>query len=161
MEKYAVFNENRTHRYVLQRRWGNGRLMVWVMLNPSTADETIDDPTIRRCMGFALHRGCDGSLWGGIHVVNVMAFRATSPKECLAADDPFGPLNAKYLREAEHYSGGRVVCAWGAKAPAKYVKLALEALSPAKLFCLGTTKDGSPKHPLYLAGDTEIVRYAP
>ncbi len=159
MEKYAVLNKSRTHRYVLQRRWGNGRLMVWVMLNPSTADETVDDPTIRRCKGFALSG--DGPLWGGIHVVNVMAFRATSPKECLAADDPFGPLNAEYLHEAAHYSGGNVVCAWGAKAPAGYVKLALEALRPAKLFCLGTTKDGSPKHPLYLAGDTEIVRYRP
>ncbi len=161
METYAIFSEDRRHRYMLQRRWSDGSLMVWVMLNPSTADETIDDPTIRRCIGFARRRGCDGRAFSGIHVVNVMAFRATSPKECLEADDPFGPENAKYLRVAAYCGGWKVVCAWGTKAPAKYVKLALEALQPATLFCLGTTKDGSPKHPLYVRGDAALVRYRP
>ena len=161
METYAIFSEGRQHRYMLQRRWGDGELMVWVMLNPSTADETIDDPTIRRCMGFARRRSCDGRVWSGIHVVNVMAFRATSPKECLAADDPFGPSNAEYLHAATYRGDGKVMCAWGTKAPADYVRLTLEALRPATLFCLGTTKDGSPKHPLYLPGDTAIVRYRP
>jgi len=117
------------------------------MLNPSTADETTDDPTIRKCMGF-------GERWGGseLIVVNLYAFRATDPRELLWQSDPIGSENWKYIDEAltrANYFGGIVVGAWGAFE----VGAALQKSGLARkigLRCLGKNKNGSPKHPLYV-----------
>lgn len=145
----AVFSEDGRYRYSLKRRWSERPLMVWCMLNPSTADANQDDPTIRRCIGFALRGG-----YGGIHVVNLMAYRATDPAECLQQFDPCGPENDDYLERAARGTG-QVVCAWGTKAPEKIVKRGVSHLAGdvagADLICLGTTKNGSPRHPLYVA----------
>src|SRR5579885_3397338 len=100
---------------------------VFVMLNPSTADATLDDPTIRRCRGFAKAWGCNGLV-----VANLFAYRATNPKELKLADDPIGPDNDKILRELakEHYD---IVCAWGSSfVPAKRVIEVLDILSGAR-----------------------------
>ena len=90
MEKGARFSESRTHRYALWRIWEKGAPMVmFVGLNPSTADETQDDPTIRRCIDFAKRWG-----YGGLYMLNIFAFRATNPKDMKAAADPVGPDRA-------------------------------------------------------------------
>ena len=82
----ARLSDDRRYRYLLVRRWDNTLPdATFVMLNPSTADERDDDPTIRKCIGFAKRWGC-----GGIKVVNLYAFRATNPRDCFAAADPIG-----------------------------------------------------------------------
>jgi hypothetical protein len=78
MLREAEISEDGKYRYALMRMWDDKPLMMFCMLNPSTADATKDDPTIRRCIGFAKDRG-----YGGIYVVNLMAYRATDPAECL------------------------------------------------------------------------------
>ena len=143
----ATISSDGLYRYELGREWSNDVPLVWCMLNPSTADENVDDPTIRRCISFAKTWG-----YGGIYVVNLMVFRATYPKQCLEAIYPIGPANRLYLQTAAQI-GHKVMCAWGTKAPPEIVRQGLEAMSAAELFCLGTTKDGHPRHPLYVKGN--------
>lgn len=156
--KSAILSECRTYRYVLFRhipcalRWV--RPALFVMLNPSVADAAIDDPTIRRCVGFATAWGCTS-----LNVVNLFALRATDPKELSKHRDPVGPENNRYIAEQiEQCRLGVIIVAWGAHDFAQ--KRALE-LSPllqehgAK--CLGTTKDGAPRHPLYVKASQEPV----
>jgi hypothetical protein len=134
-------------RYALWRAWDPDRPTVaFVGLNPSTADETLDDPTIRRCIGFAKSWG-----YGGLYMLNLFAFRATDPADMKAAADPVGPYND----EALSYRQSRcqlTVAAWGVhggfKGRADHV-LSHVLVSDA-VYCLGKTKDGFPKHPLYL-----------
>lgn len=131
--------------------------MVWVMLNPSTADATEDDPTIRRCIGFAKREGC-----GGISVRNVFALRATNPDELLKHPDPFGPENEAYLLGARNVSLLTVlVLGWGAKIKSPrlvgYYQRAAACLTGQSPHCFGLTKDGDPRHPLYLKGDAPLV----
>ncbi|WP_276968362.1 DUF1643 domain-containing protein, partial [Metallibacterium scheffleri] len=114
-----------------------------VGLNPSTADETQDDPTIRRCVGFA-------KAWGyqALCMVNLFAFRATRPDDMLAAADPVGPDNDAHLR-ALSGEAGVIVAAWGALGTHRGRDVEVCALLPA-LHCLTLTKGGQPGHPLYL-----------
>lgn len=144
MLKDTVFSPCRTYRYALWREWPDGDgYAMFVGLNPSTADETRDDPTIRRCIAFA-------KAWGyaALCMTNLFAFRATDPKVMMAAGDPVGPENDAHLallaREA-----GVVVAAWGTHGTHKRRADAVRSLLPA-LHCLATTKDGHPGHPLYL-----------
>ncbi len=145
------------YRYRLWRTWVSeaGRV-CWIMLNPSTADAVWDDPTVRRCMGFAEDWG-----YGGIEVVNLFAFRSTSPFELYGQADPVGPdNNAEILTRAQ--SAPRVIAAWGHHGDllgrASQVTRWLCEHGVA-LDCLGLTKDGHPKHPVRLAGDTALVPY--
>jgi hypothetical protein len=103
----AVLSDCGTYRYVLTRRWVEGPLLGWVMLNPSTADAERDDPTIRRCMGFA-------RTWGfaGIIVRNLYAARSSSPAALWSHPEPGGPANDQYL--AGTGVDQLTVCAWGA-----------------------------------------------
>jgi hypothetical protein len=131
--------------------------MVFVMQNPSTADATEDDPTIRRCVGFARREG-----FGGISVRNVFALRATDERELLTHTDPFGPENESHLLAARQVSMlTRLVVAWGERVGGKrlrhhYVRAAV-LLSTLGPYCLGTNRSGEPKHPLYLRADAEMV----
>lgn len=152
VSKGATMSACGAYRYALWRDWdvAKGRV-CWIMLNPSTADAEEDDPTIRRCMGFARAWG-----YGGIVVVNLFAFRATKPADMLYADDPVGPDNDATIREALN-SGltAMHVCAWGQNAPrdreAEVVKLIRDyGYVP---HALRLTKSGHPGHPLYLPGD--------
>ncbi|MBE3065409.1 MAG: DUF1643 domain-containing protein [Spirochaetes bacterium] len=154
MNSGAVLSGDGKYRYSLTRRWGHGSLMVWCMLNPSTADENQDDPTIRRCMRFALREGYDG-----IHVVNLMSYRATNPMAAIIAADPFGPENDRYQIEAAAL--GDVVCAWGALASRAAIVRSVENFRSvgARLLCLGTTRGGQPRHPLYLRADTPLAEW--
>lgn len=127
-----------------------------MMLNPSTADASIDDPTIRRCRGFAKLWGCNG-----LTVVNLYALRSTDPKQLWASMDSIGHYNDNWLRRLvkEHTD---VVCAWGAKAAPDRVGdfCRMVSLLDVRLWCLGTNKDGSPKHPLYVKADTPLIRWS-
>lgn len=130
---------------------------LFVMLNPSTADASLDDPTIRRCRGFAKTWGC-----AGLMVANLYALRSTDPKALWAHADPVGPENDEYLADlARKY--GDVVCAWGAIArPDRVARFheIMESVRPAvRLWCLGTTKSGAPRHPLYVKADQPLLPY--
>lgn len=131
------------YRYTLWRRWGPGHMCMFVGLNPSTADATVDDPTIRRCVAFARSWGYSGLL-----MTNLFAWRATDPRDMLAADDPVGPDNDQTLR-ATWLAAGITVAAWGTHGTHQGRDAHVRAMLPA-LHCLRLTKDGHPGHPLYL-----------
>jgi len=124
------------------------------MLNPSTADASVNDPTIRRCIGYTRREG-----YGSLVVVNLYALRSTDPVELARHAAPCGPDNdAAILAAAE--DARLIVAAWGsdtmAPARARAVEHLLDGLP---LWCLGTNKDGEPKHPLYLAADLCLLPY--
>lgn len=153
----AVLSECGVYRYRLTRVWdADAPQACFVMLNPSTADATHDDPTIRRCLGFARSWRC-----GGIEVVNLFAFRATDPEALLDAADPIGPGNGDHIHEAA-VRCRPVVAAWGAHAKARgranYVAHGLRQAGVV-LKCLGVTKDGFPRHPLYVNATAELADY--
>lgn len=155
----AVLSECGTYRYRLSRTWDESlRPACWVLLNPSTADATEDDATIRRCVGFARAWGC-----GGIVVVNLFAYRATDPRELKRHPDPVGPENDRHIRATVEQCHP-VVAGWGVHGVmlnrAEKVERLLRDVG-VPLWCLGTTKDGHPRHPLYLASAAVLVEYRP
>ena len=142
--KSADFSPCRTYRYALWRRWGDAPdYVMFVGLNPSTADETQDDPTIRRCIAYAKDWG-----YSGLCMTNLFAFRATDPEVMKMADDPIGPENDRYLDECA-YGAGVVVAAWGVHGTLGGRHRPVIVRLP-KLHYLRLTKDGHPGHPLYL-----------
>jgi hypothetical protein len=136
--------------------------MTFIMLNPSTADAEQDDATIRRCIGFARRHNCSELI-----VVNLFAYRATNPRELYKAHDPVGPDNMEHVLRAleDTYKSedpGYVVCAWGAHG--KLMDQDETVLGwiegedfPA--YCLAINKDGTPKHPLYMPADAQLIPY--
>ena len=153
--KRAELSDCGTYRYRLTRHWDSDRPpMTFVMLNPSTADADIDDPTIRRCVGFAKREGA-----GGIVVVNLYAFRATDPRDLPKDGGKVGPRNEHYLHDAIMEANGRpIVCAWGTKGNGSFFVQWAKGYG-ANLMALGITKDGFPKHPLYIAGNAPLMPY--
>lgn len=154
----AVFSPCRSYRYALTRRWGTGAMSAaFVMLNPSTADAFTTDPTVRRCLGFA--RG-----WGasGLVVVNAFGLRATDPGDLYRHPDPVGPDNDMSIAEHLADVAGPVVCAWGTHGAlhgrGAEVAALLREIGVQPL-CLGTTKDGHPRHPLYLPQTAQLSEY--
>lgn len=154
----ALLSDCGTYRYRLGRQWRmNGRRLAWVMLNPSTADDELDDPTIRRCMGFSRDLG-----YGGMVVVNLFALRATDPRGLSEHVEPIGPDNDRHIRSVAEECRA-VVCAWGAHRmvsdgrAAEVLHMMLEV--GATPHCLGRTKTGRPKHPLYVKAGTPLVEY--
>lgn len=141
----ATFSPCRLYRYSLWRCWGpaSGRYVMFVGLNPSTADELLNDPTIRRCIAYARSWG-----YAGLCMANIFAFRATQPADMKACLDPIGPENDRYLLRLFQLAGV-VVAAWGTDGAHLSRGEAVNALLP-KLHCLKRTKDGHPGHPLYL-----------
>jgi hypothetical protein len=151
----AALSADRLYRYELTRMWGAEPHATFVMLNPSTADADVDDPTIRRCIGFARSWGC-----GGLVVVNLYALRATQPADLWRAADPVGPDNDEHLSLALYLargSTGPVVAAWGAHAKPDRVRFLTDAARDhgVQLLALKVTKAGAPGHPLYLRADAE------
>jgi hypothetical protein len=150
----ALFSACRTWRYELARELAGAGTVAFVGLNPSTADEASDDPTIRRCIGFA--RG-----WGfaRLEVVNLYAFCTTDPRELWRADDPVGPENDRIL--AEVFDGAElVIAAWGMHARAERLGELATVLGNRRLHALGVTKNGAPRHPLYVRADVQPWPYA-
>ena len=147
----AEFSECQKYRYVLWRKWewqGYANQVMFIGLNPSTADEIQDDPTIRRCIRFAKDWG-----YGGLIMMNAYAYRATDPKVMMAAPDPVGPGNDEafgYRRSQV----GMIVAAWGTKCSDEREKRLFQVINQP-IYCLGKTKAGKPKHPLYLRADTK------
>lgn len=142
----ATFSETGLYRYTLSRTWEPAKpRMAWIMLNPSTADAEVDDPTIRRCIGFAKREGC-----GGIEVLNLYALRATTPKELRGHPDPEGPDNPLAWAETLYDPAPAVVvAAWGMTAASLRLppSEALRGYCGPPMRCLGTTRDGFPRHP--------------
>lgn len=149
----AILSTDEVYRYTLLRRWlfGKGRCL-FIMLNPSTADAINDDPTIKRCISFA-------KQWEfrEMMVTNIFALRATYPKDLKAHESPIGPENDRYLVEAVR-KADRIVAAWGVHGSfmGRSVQV-LEMLKGKDVRCLGTTKDGQPRHPLMVAYATQLV----
>lgn len=142
----AWFNETRTHRYLLTRSWSASHVMTWIMLNPSTADAFTDDPTIRRCAGFAKREGC-----GGIQVLNLYGLRATDPHDLWdsagAGVDPVGASNDVII--ADRVRSGLVVAGWGNHGVRRGRAVAQRLIAAeVDLLCLGVTGNGQPIHPL-------------
>lgn len=143
MISWATFSPCRTHRYTLGRRWSDQPLVMFIGLNPSTADENIDDPTVRRCITYAKDWG-----YGGLLMTNIFAYRSTDPKGLLGCEDPVGSDNDKALLEC-YQQAGIAIAAWGVHGTLLGRDSHVKTLLP-KLHYLKLTKDGHPGHPLYL-----------
>jgi len=155
MDTGARISLDRVYRYHLWRTWDDDApRFVVIGLNPSTADETVDDPTIRRCIGFARREGC-----GGLDMVNLFAFRATDPASMKAASDPIGDANDAVIAAViTTRASDRIVAAWGVHGAFLGRGAAVARTCPT-LRCFGVTKDGHPKHPLYLSSSTPLVPF--
>lgn len=157
----AVLSACQRYRYRLWRVWDHDLApTAFVMLNPSTADATADDPTIRRCTAFARRWGA-----GGIVVVNLFAFRATDPEALVEAHasgvDVVGPDAERHL-DAVFSVADVVVCAWGAHplaTPSRVAQVLSRIPRETEVTCLGRTKGGAPRHPLYLRRDSARETY--
>lgn len=146
-------------RWSLSRTWGDAEPLVWLMLNPSTADAESDDPTIRRCMGFARDRG-----YGGIVVVNLFAYRATKPSDLVDAFRAgwIDAVDMDVNRASVGVAAAQrdVVAAWGAHPITRQVRHGIDVRDDARnVWCLGRTKDGYPRHPLYVKADQPFEVY--
>jgi hypothetical protein len=148
MLKDAIIDESEKYRYVLERRWGttSDNVINFVLLNPSTADASQDDPTVKACIQFAKNLGFNGLL-----ITNLFAFRATDPIKMKSCKYPHGSKNDRYIEDAAKKSK-MIIVAWGNHGThCDRDKEVIKLLSPIKnLFCLGITASGNPKHPLYI-----------
>lgn len=148
----AVYSDCETYRYLLTRVWAPGPKALFVMLNPSTATEVQNDPTVERCERRARALG-----FGAFRVTNIFAFRATDPKVMRAAADPVGPGNDAAILESVGWADS-IVCAWGNHGLHLDRGARVEALlraSGARLTHLGLTGQGQPRHPLYVGYDQQ------
>jgi hypothetical protein len=157
MIKEAEISKDGKYRYFLSRFWDEEiDPLVFCMLNPSTADAEKDDPTIRRCMGFAEREGK-----GGLIVVNLWALRTYDPQDLKKITDPFGPENEYYQTMALRACEGSVICAWGnhghQTVADQLFRLNCQKLK-VKMVCLGQNKNGAPKHPLYVKADQPFLQ---
>lgn len=163
MKRSAIVSACGQYRYRLKRSWDPSLpSCMFIMLNPSTADHEIDDPTITRCIDFAQAWGC-----GTLYVGNLFAFRATEPKKMKAAADPVGPNNKHHLRRVAlkvARSGGICVAAWGShggyRDQDKVVLKWFRAFG-VQLHYLKLTKKLVPRHPLYLKGNLKPTPWNP
>lgn len=153
VKRGATFSDCGRYRYLLSREWDVELPSVtFVMLNPSTADGFQDDPTIRRCIGFARRWG-----FGKLEIANLFAWRSTDPQRLGSVSDPVGPENDSHLKRLATVSL-RVVAAWGVRGGLhNRDRDVLQLLSDCS--CLGTSKQGFPKHPLYISYETPLEPY--
>jgi hypothetical protein len=161
----AVISGDGNYRYHLRRTIApRGRLATFILLNPSTADAWVDDPTIRKCIGFCQRWGC-----GELHVANLFAIRATDPAVMRRADDPVGPDNRAWVQRIVDITVNRVtsghrgcvVCGWGTRG--SYMDQDRTVLGwirdICEPVCLGLTQDAHPRHPLYVPYSVERVAF--
>lgn len=143
----ADYSDCMAYRYALTRVWGTGAKALFVMLNPSTATEVQNDPTVERCERRARTLGL-----GAFRVVNIFAFRATDPLAMRATADPVGPQNDAAILAGVDWAD-QIICGWGGHGAhlgrgERVEEMLRRAAQP--LFHLGLTKGGQPKHPLYI-----------
>jgi hypothetical protein len=153
----AVMSASETYRYLLWRMWDGRPPLVFVLLNPSTADASVDDQTVRLCIRRAAVMG-----YGGVRIINLFALRATDPGALYTHPDPIGANNNLSILEAVR-DAGMVICGWGRHGNhlnrANVVLGLLESKGIAP-HCLRVNKDGTPSHPLYLPGNIEPIPYS-
>lgn len=152
MRKYALISSCGTYRYSLTRLWDDSLPnLLFIMLNPSTADSNIDDPTIRRCISFAKDNG-----FGSVSVGNLYSFRSTDPSvlKTMNVEIAIGPENSDHLEELISHSG-KIIVAWG-KHGGMGTSLVRNLLAEKEVFALQVNKDGSPKHPLYISSKATL-----
>jgi hypothetical protein len=157
----AEFSDDGIYRYSLTRTWdGSLPTMAWIMLNPSEANEERNDPTTVRCMTYAEREGC-----GSIEIVNLYAIRSPIPAVLRRVNDAVGPDNGRHITAMmRRRTVKRIVCGWGSnmRFGSNWPDAILNVLNAADereraLECLGVTKDGLPRHPLYLRGVEPII----
>ncbi len=146
------------YRYTLVRQWQPGNhCLSWILLNPSEADATLDDPTIRRCKAFAQRWGYDG-----IHVANLFAWRDKDRSQLRKVSDPVGPENDRYILDVAR-SSDKVILGWGESGrllgrSEAVIKLLFDAgITP---YALAVNKSKAPRHPLYISADSVPFHYA-
>ncbi|SLN43345.1 DUF1643 domain-containing protein [Roseisalinus antarcticus] len=164
-ESVAVYSPCENYRYLLTRTWDpDGARALFVMLNPSTATERQNDPTVERCERRARALG-----FGAFRVTNIFAWRATDPKALRQVADPVGPGNdAALIESATRWirpgTGDRIICAWGTHGALLDRSAAVATLLGAangSLYHLGLTKDGHPRHPLYIGYSVQPEPWTP
>lgn len=149
----------RRYRYRLWRLWGKSSTVLWIMLNPSTADEHVLDPTLRRVERFSRDLGYDG-----FEVANLFALRSPSPKSLYKTDKPIGaaPLGIDNDNAIVDLASAAslIVAGWGKEkiARARAIEV-MRLLKGYHVCCLGKNADGSPRHPLYLPADTQLESF--
>ena len=155
----ALYSDCETYRYALTRTWDkDGKRLLYIMLNPSKATEVANDPTIERCERRARALG-----YGAFRACNIFAFRETDPAELRRATDPVGPENDGVLLKSCGWADD-ILCAWGAHGDhlARGEAVAtLLASTGRPLLCLGKTRAGHPRHPLYIGYGTRPERFVP
>lgn len=150
----AVLSSDNLYRYRLWRIWDPSRQLLNIIgLNPSTADATEDDPTLKRCMAFAQREG-----YGGLVLTNLFAYRSTDPEEMMEADDPVGPENDAHLLVAANECR-QVLLAWGNGGSYLDRSAQVQAMLGPDRLCLGVTAQGEPRDPLYLKKDEPFVPF--
>jgi len=159
----AEFSSDRVYRYTLRRRWEDRTerhlSIVWLMFNPSTADEVENDPTIRKCIGFSRRWGYEKLV-----ILNLYAVRNSDPRVLRFVDDPVGPENDEWIRKSLT-EASEVVCAWGCAQHMPTIDarikdvLKIVAESGRRMVCLGYRKDHHPRHPLMVSYDTQRIPY--
>jgi hypothetical protein len=150
----ASISADGKYRYSLTRCWNSALPMCcWICLNPSTADEHKDDPTVRKIVGFSARL-----LYGGFHLFNLFAFRATTPRDMYRAVDPIGPDNSPIWIAAETriLSPDPVIVAWGSLRNTFRPRASAVLSELSNPRCLGTTATGDPRHPLMIAYSTVL-----
>ena len=159
MEKDAIISKCGNYRYSLSRIWDKDKpLVMFLMFNPSTADTDRDDPTIRKCIGYAKNWG-----YGGILVGNLFAFRSSDPLDLLYSDNPIGKHNGEYLEKMFDKSS-IIIFAWGNQKILDKIydgpfKDFSKNKNREKYYYLELSKRGTPKHPLYLKKELKPIKY--
>lgn len=160
MESGACFDATGAYRYSLWRKWNyKAPRLAFVMLNPSTADAQMNDPTIRRCLRFAQTWG-----YGSMEIVNLFALRTSQPTILRKARDPIGPDCDHHILTAVEQAD-RVILAWGnwgnlyGRDRTVLDLLTARITARKSLYCFGLTQAGQPRHPLYLRQDVQLIPY--
>ncbi len=154
INKSATFSNCRKYRYALSRSWDDKKkIVLFIGLNPSTADEKKDDPTIRRCINYAQSWG-----YGGLQVANLFAYRATKPTKLRYVENPVGDDNDQQLIKLSRMAD-LTVAAWGNEGALINRDKQVIKLIP-NLMCLKINKSGQPAHPLYQKKDIEYISYS-
>lgn len=150
----AVIKGN--YRYILRRWWGpdNEKILLWILLNPSTANAQADDATLRRVMSFTRREG-----YSKLDILNLFAFRSKKPADLRRAGDAIGPENNTYIRQAVARAD-KIIIGWGEHGRFQERDRAVLSLLPPVLWSFGTTKGGSPRHPLYLKSTEPLRAYS-